>query len=441
MPSLFRIFEAAIYSLINFLPYLVLALYPFTDNLRFSKKITVCLVFILSVLQIIWGMFAAFTPNKTAPLLSMINTACYLVFYFVSVKEQFGKLLFMLLISSNIVNLVVVAGKCLEGYLFPAMALQDNRWTYSITSIIIQVLVLPPVFLFYKKRLKYAVQLQSNKIIWKYLWFIPATFYIFWYYNLFFDSTPALQLALKPTMTVYTLLINLGAMLVYFVIARAVVQANQNMKLEAENYQLTIQNIQYDNLKERMDEIRRAKHDLRHHLRVIQNYARKRDYERLNEYLENYLKNEVSEQQIYFCSNFALNALIGYYSNLAKANDIDFLTDISAAEKLSVSDTDLTVLFGNLIENAGEACLRLPKEKRYISLKIKMSNSDALVFYIENYCTQDDISQNKGRILSSKHKGYGIGIESAKSIVSRHDGFIKFEKVEDKFCVSGMIYL
>ena len=38
MLSVFYMFEAIFYSLVNFLPYLLLALFPFRDSLRFSKK-------------------------------------------------------------------------------------------------------------------------------------------------------------------------------------------------------------------------------------------------------------------------------------------------------------------------------------------------------------------------------------------------------------------
>ena len=36
----YRIAEVCIYSLLNFLPFLVLALYPFCHGLRFSNKTT-----------------------------------------------------------------------------------------------------------------------------------------------------------------------------------------------------------------------------------------------------------------------------------------------------------------------------------------------------------------------------------------------------------------
>ena len=47
MPPLYRLVEVGIYSLLNFLPLMVLALYPFRHRLRFSKTATVGLVCLL----------------------------------------------------------------------------------------------------------------------------------------------------------------------------------------------------------------------------------------------------------------------------------------------------------------------------------------------------------------------------------------------------------
>lgn len=51
MPPLYRIAEICVYSLLNFLPFMALALYPFRSRLRFSVKITVCIIVVISFIQ------------------------------------------------------------------------------------------------------------------------------------------------------------------------------------------------------------------------------------------------------------------------------------------------------------------------------------------------------------------------------------------------------
>lgn len=91
MPPVYRMVETAVYSLLNFLPFLVLALYPFRHNLRFSKGITALLKGLLSIIQVLLGAWVSFGPGNHAAAASALSTALYAVFYFLAVKSHFGK--------------------------------------------------------------------------------------------------------------------------------------------------------------------------------------------------------------------------------------------------------------------------------------------------------------------------------------------------------------
>ena len=67
MPPVYRIAEVCIYSLLNFLPFLALALYPFRHCLRFSKAVTGLFIGLLSIIQMLLGfntVSALFTPES-----------------------------------------------------------------------------------------------------------------------------------------------------------------------------------------------------------------------------------------------------------------------------------------------------------------------------------------------------------------------------------------
>ena len=49
LPPLSRVFEICLYSLPNFFPFLIFALYPFRDDLRFSRTKTGLLIEVLHV--------------------------------------------------------------------------------------------------------------------------------------------------------------------------------------------------------------------------------------------------------------------------------------------------------------------------------------------------------------------------------------------------------
>ena len=144
----YSVLEMIIYSLLNFVPYAFVAIYPFRSRLRFSKKITVSLFIAVSVVQVIMGLIAGFVVEGSTSIISIISTVIYVLFYFLCIKEKIGKLLFILLMLSNISNLVVSMAKCLENLVFPDLAPQIYRWSFSLATIFVQIIILVPIFLF-----------------------------------------------------------------------------------------------------------------------------------------------------------------------------------------------------------------------------------------------------------------------------------------------------
>ena len=188
MPPLYRLVEVGIYSLLNFLPLMVLALYPFRHRLRFSKTATVGLVVALSLVQIFLGWQAAFFSTN-AGLLSAVSTLLYAAFYFFAVKVKVGKTGFTLLLLSNNASFIVITSKCLEGILFPSLAYESYRWSFSLCMLMTEAVVWGPLFIYMKKVYTPAVEREPSGLEWRYLWLIPFTFYIIWYYTLYGNST------------------------------------------------------------------------------------------------------------------------------------------------------------------------------------------------------------------------------------------------------------
>lgn len=433
-----RIFEIILYSCLNLIPYLGLAIYPFIDKLRFSKKTTMFFAIILTIFQNAMGIYATTCSQSQKGLISLISTVSYAAFYFIAIKDYFGKLVFVLLIVSNFANFVVMAAKWLEGQIFPQMALQNNRWTFSVCTFVIQLIFVPLMFIFFKKFIKEVAYIETNSNLWRYLWMIPATFYLFWYHGLYFNSKSSLELALNYVNLIFTFFINVGALLVYGVLVNALIEFEHNLKLRDENKQLALQNLRYDEMKKQMDATRRARHDLRHHISVVHAMAQNNECKKIEEYLGKYLKHSYLKNPIVYCGNFALNTVLVYYVQEAENADIKINIDIALPNEISIKDADLTVLFGNLIENAIDACENVQKDKRSIELKIHRPNAGSIVFSIDN-TFDGNIKMSGNKFLSTKQNGSGIGIESAKYVVEKYNGDMKIEINDNKFCVSGVL--
>ena len=399
----FRMFEIILYSMVSLLPYLGLALYPFEDKFRMSKiKLSGCIV-ILTVIQSALGIYATMCSQEQKALFSLLSTVCYGGFYFLAIKENVGKLVFVLLIVSNFANFVVMCAKCVEGHIFPQLAVENNKWSFSLCTMIVQL-----------------------------------TFYLFWYHGLYFNTKSSIELAMDPVNMIFTFFINLGAVVVYTVIVNSMAEFQYNLNLEEEKKQLEIENLCFENMKKQMESTRRARHDLKHHMKAVHTMAENNECKKITEYIETYLEHVSLKKPLVYWTNFTLNALIVYYVQQAEAHKIKLKLNIELPEETNVKEADLTVLFGNLLENAIDACDEVQENKRYINLKIYKPNSDSIVFYIENGFN-GSIKKKNQQFLTTKANGNGIGIESVKYVVHKYNGDVNIKTDENKFIVSGVL--
>ena len=144
------------------------------------------------------------------------------------------------------------------------------------------------------------------------------------------------------------------------------------------------------------------------------------------------------DSTIVFCKNHAINVLLLYFAQQARDNNIDFEVHASLPENLEVSDNDLSVLLGNLIENAVDACIAQQDINKKISIKIRYNGSN-LFFMVDNTYEGSVIQNRHGQYISTKSNGSGLGLISVKNIVDRYEGSITINHDHQIFCVSIML--
>ena len=302
----------------------------------------------------------------------------------------------------------------------------------------VEIILSVPIFLYMKSVFTPAVEKEPSGFEWRYLWLIPTTFYIVWYFAIYsVVSRSALEIALRPKNTLFLFIINVGAILIYYVVTRLILEQNQTLELEEKNHQLSMQAVQYENLQEKITDARRAKHDVRHHIALMQEYVNHGELEALRRYLDRYSASLPDDSLIRFCENPAANAVLLYFAQQAKDNDIDYIVNAEIPGNIFVSDTDISVLFGNLIENAIDACKEEHGDDRKIDIRARLKGS-TLCVTVDNTFTGTLRRTIDNEFLSTKHKGPGLGTQSVKSIAEQYGGVCRFEVKDGMFCASVM---
>ncbi|MSS59129.1 GHKL domain-containing protein [Erysipelotrichaceae bacterium Oil+RF-744-GAM-WT-6] len=183
-------------------------------------------------------------------------------------------------------------------------------------------------------------------------------------------------------------------------------------------------------------QLRRLRHDYRHQITVLQEFARNGETEELSAYLSEMMKAIPQNSDIRYTQNIAVNAVIAYYASQAKKKGVQTDIDLQLAATLSMDmEQSLCVVFGNLLENACEAIDRLDRgdngaadkggeQKRFIRLSA-VEHQGNLIIHMEN--SMDGKIRKWGRFyISSKRQEVGIGLSSISNIAEMHGGDAEF---------------
>lgn len=192
----------------------------------------------------------------------------------------------------------------------------------------------------------------------------------------------------------------------------------ENMRLMKKQFALQEEN--YRLISANFEEMRRIRHDMRHHFNTLWELSRQKQYQALEAYLKGCRNSSEPEPWPVLCENSAANAVLTYYQKLALEKGIPFSVRVSLPEHLKLEGWDLGILLGNLLENAFEASEKLPLDKRDVQVLSRISKG-SLLLTVKNRWNGEFTSQ-AGQVRSTKHTGNGIGLASVQSLVEKNGG-------------------
>lgn len=173
------------------------------------------------------------------------------------------------------------------------------------------------------------------------------------------------------------------------------------------------------------------RHDMRHHLALLQALASRGDIEEIQKYLRTAQSDIDAITPIRYCENETVNLILSAYAVKAKQGEIMFTVEASLPEALTFSDTELCSLLSNALENAIHACEAITdSSERRIKLRIYSKNNKLCIDIRNSYQTKPVF--RKG-LPVSKEPGHGYGTKSMAQIVEKHGGVYQFSVKDDWF--------
>ena len=223
------------------------------------------------------------------------------------------------------------------------------------------------------------------------------------------------------------------------VIARESDEADQNALILRN--QLALNEKYYDGLLASIQESRIRNHDLRHHVNALNALCAEKRFDALAEYAKGMAEDLPAALPVAYCGDVSVNALLNHYSELCRAKGIPFSCKIRIPRVCDIKPLHLCVVFGNVLENALEASLRLkPEAMPFISCKAAY-DQNKLAVTVENRFDGKPLEPAPGGgYASSKAEGeHGLGIRSVHEVVRRYRGWCGTEIQGDIFILKLML--
>lgn len=212
----------------------------------------------------------------------------------------------------------------------------------------------------------------------------------------------------------------------------------EHARLKEHSQLLEMQAHQYKILQEHMNQTSRLRHDFRHSVRLISSLAEKGDIKNIQKHLKEYELRIKESMPINYCANASLNALFGYYHEMAASEGISMKWNIQLPDPLTISELDMAGLFGNIMENAIAGCLEIPKNSRYFYLTTEIRHGNKL-YIVSTNSFGGNIRKEKNEYQSTRHKGKGIGLVSIAAIAEKYHGSSKVSNNDNEFFVDVVL--
>lgn len=219
----------------------------------------------------------------------------------------------------------------------------------------------------------------------------------------------------------------------YFIYFTKFTEENGQLKLKLKllEQQSDLQYEYYKDQEEKYNESVKILHDVNKHLDMIKeiyeldkaNEAKKYTNE-IKQILQPLILKE-------YTTNPILNIILNDKKRCATLHNIEFKMEIGNIDLSFMELAEISTVFGNLLDNAIEACDMVFGKLKFINMKLDTYN-DFIVIHVSN-TSNKIIKWDNGKPISNKGKNHGIGLLNVESVIKKYNGSILLEEENGVF--------
>jgi len=247
------------------------------------------------------------------------------------------------------------------------------------------------------------------------------------------------RLAVEQVMTgtVLIFFINFAVFYLYDVIMNAASDKIQSLLILEQN---KYYNRQLETMNSALQTTKAVRHDLKNHMISIKTLIENNDISGAKGYVTEIMKEIGTWKNFSDSGNTVVDSIINFKFQEAEQRRIRTDLDLKIPNKLDIPPLDITVILGNLLDNAIKAA-SMVKSDPYISLKMRYDKGRLMIQSSNPYIGK--IKEEKGNLITTEKdkENHGFGLQNIKKVIQKYDGTVDIDYSDNLFSITLLLYL
>ncbi|MDD3168006.1 MAG: GHKL domain-containing protein [Eubacteriales bacterium] len=399
----------------------------FFDTRKFSKTVEITSYAVYYIIGTLLFIF------MNIPVVLMIYSL--VAFFALSYNYEStvkNRILSALFIYSILVIVEIIVG-LLSGYLNFSLFSADKEYSSAFGMISCRIISFAIVLVMNNfKNIKRGESVPNSN--WFAIALIPvASLYVI----LLIFQAKGISIIQIMVSVILILLINFATFYLYDFITAALSDKMQSMLILEQN---KYYDKQLETIKTSLHTTNAIRHDLKNHMFSIRSLIECGDTKETLNYIAKIMEDIGASKDHSSTGNTVIDSIINFKLQEAVQRGIKANLDLKIPENLNIPSFDMTVILGNLLDNAMIAVYKV-KENPFINLKIEYDKGRLMIQVANPY--EGKIIEENGMILTTHEnkENHGIGLQSVKKVIQKYDGIMNIEYCDSIFSVTLFMYV
>lgn len=177
-------------------------------------------------------------------------------------------------------------------------------------------------------------------------------------------------------------------------------------------------------------------HDIKNHLLILYALMDEEEFDKARQYIRKIQEPIKELDQRRYTENCIINSIINDKDKKAKLCGVSLNIKVIGNFMTTIEDIDWCAILANLLDNAIEACEKVPAEERKIEFCLVQINEMIILDISNPYCGTLKLMDGKPHTLKEDKLLHGIGLESVKYAVEKNNGTMEYSFKEHIFRVN-----